>query len=76
MEMYGVSSQWRCMEFHPIVIDQAKGFLREVLDISVDDAPLGGWPGDQVQNAWGPDSEGIQNGSPAIRSWTAVSVFS
>jgi hypothetical protein len=26
------------MEFHPIVVEQAKGFLREVLDISVDDA--------------------------------------
>jgi AmiR/NasT family two-component response regulator len=26
------------MEFHPVVVEQAKGFLREVLDISVDDA--------------------------------------
>ena len=26
------------MELHPIVVEQAKGFLREVLDISVDDA--------------------------------------
>jgi AmiR/NasT family two-component response regulator len=26
------------MEFHPVVVEQAKGFLREVLDISVEDA--------------------------------------
>ena len=26
------------MEFHPVVVEQARGFLREVLDISVDDA--------------------------------------
>jgi AmiR/NasT family two-component response regulator len=26
------------MESHPVVVEQAKGFLREVLDISVDDA--------------------------------------
>jgi ANTAR domain len=26
------------MEFHPVVVEQAKGLLREVLDISVDDA--------------------------------------
>ena len=26
------------MELHPIVVEQAKGFLREVLDVSVDDA--------------------------------------
>ena len=26
------------MELHPIVVEQAKGFLGEVLDISVDDA--------------------------------------
>jgi AmiR/NasT family two-component response regulator len=26
------------MELHPVVVEQAKGFLREVLDISVDEA--------------------------------------
>jgi hypothetical protein len=26
------------MEFHPVVVEQARGFLREVLDISVEDA--------------------------------------
>ena len=26
------------LEFHPVVVEQAKGILREVLDISVDDA--------------------------------------
>jgi AmiR/NasT family two-component response regulator len=26
------------MEFHPVVVEHARGFLREVLDISVDDA--------------------------------------
>jgi AmiR/NasT family two-component response regulator len=26
------------MEFHPVVVEQARGFLREILDISVDDA--------------------------------------